>query len=238
MRRPWPCARLGALGALFAVAAAARPAEAQEVLPRGPGGACIDIAILEAVPAVAEWSWWLASGGGTVLGGGAPGGLGIFGIGSEMTAGLALLGSAERYGGPVELRWGPWMSAVTDFTGARSEGGLLLSIGQTRHARWGTFALRLGGGLGDDSLGPAPHVTVTLTGGVRYVKERSAPRGACDPPAPPKPTALASGLRIFATARAAMSEERPWQLTFGVELEPSFLLPPHSLKKWGGVTPP
>src|SRR5687767_14963918 len=90
--RPRFCARLGALGALIAVTAAARSAGAQDIYPREPGGACIDLLIIDTVPAVAEWSWWIAGGGGIAIGGGAPGGVGILGVGSEMTTGLALLG--------------------------------------------------------------------------------------------------------------------------------------------------
>ncbi|WP_438022669.1 hypothetical protein [Sorangium sp. So ce233] len=184
---------------------------------------------------MAEWSWWLAGGGGAMLGGASGGGLGVLGVGSEMTTGLTSFGSEAMYGGPVELRWGPWFGVLTDLDGARGEAGLLLSMGQVRHARWGTYALRLGGGLGDDRLGLTPHLALTLTAGVRHVEGRISERGACDPPATPAPSAFASGLRLFATTRAGLGDERAWQLTFGVELEPSFLLPPHSLSKWIGV---
>ncbi|WP_433927264.1 hypothetical protein AB3662_29630 [Sorangium cellulosum] len=228
-RRARRCAALLAL----LVTGGARVAGAQE--EGASRGACILLAIIESTPAVAEWSWWLSGGGGATLGGASAGGLGVLGVGSEMTTGLASFGSEGMYGGPMELRWGPWFGVLTDLDGARGEGGLLLSVGQVRHARWGTYALRLGGGLGDDRLGRAPHLALTLTGGVRHVEGRISERGACDPPAAPAPSALASGLRLFATARAGLGDERAWQLTFGVELEPSFLLPPHSLSKWIGV---
>lgn len=221
----------------LALLSTAHRAEAQEVEPREPPTeACIAILIRDAVPAVAEPSFWIAGGGGVHFrdGDGARDGLGILGVGGEVTAGLATLGSDGKRGNPVELRWGPWTSLVTDFTGARAEGGLLLSVGQVRHARWGTYALRVGGGLGDDGLGLAPHVVATLTYGVRYVEGRYSDRGACDPPANPQPSAFASGVRVFGSARAALAGEGGFQLTFGLELEPTFFFPPYSLGKWIG----
>ncbi|MGK3987268.1 hypothetical protein WME99_29775 [Sorangium sp. So ce136] len=213
----------------------ARAAGAQEGVASRARGACIRLAVIDSTPAVAEWSWWLAGGGGATFGGASEGGLGVLGVGSEMTTGFATFGSGAMYGGPVELRWGPWFGAFTDLEGARGEGGLLLSVGQVRHARWGTYALRLGGGLGDDRLGLASHLAMTLTGGVRSVAGRTSERGACDPPSAPGPSAFATGLRFFGTARAGLGDEPAWQLTFGIELEPTFLLPPHSFSKWIGA---
>lgn len=228
--------RLSSLLPALLALTVAPSAAAQQVYPREPQGDCIALLMRDAIPAVAEASWWLMAGGGVRLpGDGARDGLAVFGAGAEVTAGLAQRGPQAMYGGPVELRWGPWVSVLTDLHGARSEGGLLLSAGQVRHARWGTYALRLGGGLGEDGLGLSPHLVATLTGGVRYVKARYSERGACEPPKPPQADAFASGVRLFASARAALAPEHPWQLTFGIEIEPTFLLPPYSLTRWGGT---
>lgn len=212
-------------------------AEAQEVERRGSAGGCIALLIRDVIPAVAEPSFWISGGGGVRFRDGARDGLGILGAGAEVTAGLATLGSEHRYGGPFELRWGPWTNVVTDLSGARAEGGLLLSVGQVKHAQWGTYALRVGGGIGDDGLGLSPHVVATLTGGVRYVEGRYSFRGACDPTARPEPSAFASGVRVFGSARAALTGEGGFQLTFGLELEPTFFFPPYSLRKWIGAHP-
>lgn len=222
--------------AFLSALALPRPAAAQMIQLDGPLD-CILTLVHDTVPAVAETSWWLTGGGGVLLTEGASDSLGIFGAGAEVTAGLTTFGSKGRYGGPVELRWGPWASVLTDLDGVRAEGGILMSVGQVRHAQWGTYALRLGGGLGEDGLGPASHAVVTLTGGVRHVAARYSPRGACDPHTVQKPTAFASGARLFGSARAAIEGEGLWQLTFGIELEPTFLFPPYSLGKWIGSGP-
>jgi hypothetical protein len=231
-----PSSCLG-VSALLCVLAAPLPAAAQEIQIPGPLEACITLLIREGVPAVSETSWWLSGGGGLRPVESTGDAVGVFGAGAEVTVGLTTFGSSRRYGGAMELRWGPWTSLFTDIDGARAEGGLLLSLGQVRHAQWGTYALRIGGGFGDDGLGLAPHVVATVTGGVRHVKARYQDRGACDPPAKPKPDAFASGVRLFATSRAALEGDSVWQLTFGIELEPTFLFPPHSLGKWIGSDP-
>jgi hypothetical protein len=212
--------------------AAPRPAAAQDVAGPGVPG-CIALLVRDAVPANLEWSYWLAGGGGSGKGGGQ----GLVGVGTEATTGLATFGDPHHYGGPFELRWGPWWGLVSDLRGVRGEGGLTWLFGQTQHAQWGTYGLRLGGGFGDDGLGSAPHFVATLTGGIRQVEGRYADRGACDPPMQPKAVAFATGIRLFASARTVFSAERPWQLTFGIELEPSFFFPPYSLQKWIGAGP-
>jgi hypothetical protein len=223
--------------AFLSALALPRPAAAQEIQISGPLQDCILLLVHDTVPAAAETSWWLTGGGGVRLADGGSDGLGILGAGAEVTVGLTTFGSPRRYGGPVELRWGPWAGGLTDLGGVRVEGGLLMSVGQVRHAQWGTYALRIGGGFGDDGLGLAPHAVVTLTGGVRYVGARFHPRGACDPPAAQEPDAFATGARLFGSARAALEGEGLWQLTFGIELEPTFFFPPYSLGKWIGSGP-
>jgi hypothetical protein len=228
------------VGALFtsSVLFSAGPLSAQEIQVAGPVKGCILLLIREAVPARAEWSWWLSGGGGALWRLGKDSlRLGVAGAGAEVSFALAQLGKQHRYGGPVELRWGQWAMGSSDFHGGRGEVGLLMSVGQVAHAQWGTYALRLGGGYGDDTLGRRPHVVATFTGGVRYVADRYHDRGACDPPARAKDSAFASGARLFATARSTLDTDRAWQLTFGVEIEPSWFFPPYSLHKWIGSGP-
>ncbi|UQA57234.1 hypothetical protein [Polyangium aurulentum] len=230
MRAPHAAAFL--LASLLAFAP--RAARAQE---RAGGRPCIRLLLIESTPANLEWTWWLAGGGGVQGGGGAPSvSIPSLGIGTEATAGLAQIGSPSRYGGPFELRWGPWWGLTTDLEGMRGEGGLTMSFGQVEHAQWGTYALRIGGGFGDDGLGPAPHLVATLTGGVRYAPARHSERGACDPDPQPKGIAFVTGVRLFASARTALAPQNPWQITFGLEFEPTFFLPPYSLRKLAGVS--
>jgi hypothetical protein len=50
----------------------------------------------------------------------------------------------------------------------------------------------------------------------------------------PKERAFASGVRLFATARSAFVADRGVQITAGLEIEPTFFLPPYPLGKWIG----
>jgi hypothetical protein len=209
---------------------------AQDVAFDGPVVACPAILLLDAVPANLEWSYWMTGGGGLdTASKGAR--LGVIGAGVEATTQLATATRQTQYGGPFEFRGGPWWNIVSDFSGVRAEGGYVLSFGQVQHAQWGTYAVRVGGGLGDDRLGLSPHFVVTLTGGIRYAGERYSERGACDPKPGPKSVAMADHFRLFATARSTLADGAPWQLTFGVEFSPTFFLPPYSLGKWIGARP-
>lgn len=228
------------LSVLFTASLALLPATASAEERGRPGrrDCVLRVAIADVVPAHVEGSWWLAGGGGFVDLPGERRGLGLIGAGTEWTFGLAQIGSLRQYGGPFELRWGPWAMGYTDFSGGRGEGGLLLSVGQVRHAQWGTYALRIGGGYGDDTLGAHPHLVATLTGGMRYVPARD--RGVtslCSRPTPPETFAFASGMRLFATMRSTLRDDHVVQFTFGLELEPTFLFPPYSLGKLFGAVP-
>ncbi len=197
---------------------------------------CIAVLLLDATPANLEWSYWLTGGGGLNVG--APSNrFGVIGGGVEATTQLTEIGTGRRYGGAFELRGGPWWGITSDLQGARAEGGYVFSVGQVAHAQWGTYAVRIGGGLGDDSLGLSPHFVATITGGIRSVPGRYTERGACDVPPKPKESALAENVRLFATARTTFADAAPWQLTFGIELSPTFFLPPYSLRKWIGSRP-
>ncbi|MBL8956194.1 MAG: hypothetical protein JNK82_35810 [Myxococcaceae bacterium] len=218
----------------IALLASAATPEQQE---RDERGACIMILITDTNPARAEWTWWLGAGGGlrdfrTAAS------RAVFAarLGAGVSFGLATLPD-PGYGGPYELRWGPWLGAETQLDGALGEGGLEVSFGQEHHARWGTYSVRLGGGYGFDAGGPSPHLSITATGGVRSVPARYTERGACDPPAMPLTHAFASGVRIFATLRVPFAGARGIAFVAGLEFEPSFFLPPYSLSRWLGSAP-
>jgi hypothetical protein len=228
--------QFAALGVAAAGLVVPARASAQEVHITGPIQACIAILLRESTPASLEWSYWIAGGGGLDSTGSGDR-FGVLGAGIEATTGIAQLGRKYQYGGPFEFRGGPWWNITSDFSGVRAEGGYVLSFGQVYHAQWGTYALRIGGGIGDDSLGLSPHFVATLTGGVRLASERYSARGACDPKPTPKALGMADNVRLFATARSTLADGAPWQFTFGVELSPTFFLPPYSLGKWIGTSP-
>jgi len=214
----------------------AEGAAAQEVELPGPIVACPAILLLDSIPANLEWSYWITAGGGLdTMGSGRQ--FGAFGAGTEVTTQLAATGKKYQYGGAYEFRGGPWWNIVSDFRGTRAEGGYVVSFGQIQHAQWGTYSVRVGGGIGDDRLGLSPHFVVTVTGGVRYAGERYSERGACDPKPEPKAVAMVDQFRLFATARSTLVQGAPWQFTFGVEFSPTFFLPPYSLGKWIGARP-
>lgn len=223
-----------ALTAFFALSA--KEAAAQEVAIDQPMRACIALLLIDAIPANLEWTYWVTAGGG-LDSTGSKERFGVLGAGIEVTSNVAVVGTRPQYGGAYEFRGGPWWNIVSDFHGMRAEGGYVLSFGQISHAQWGTYAVRIGGGLGDDRLGLSPHFVVTLTGGIRAASERFHERGACDPKASPAALGRADTFRLFATARSTLAESAPWQFTFGVEFSPSFFLPPYSLGKWIGAHP-
>ena len=48
---------------------------------------------------------------------------------------------------------------------------------------------------------------------------------------------LSTVLRLFGTYRTTLGSPRIHQWVFGIELTPSFFLPPYSLPRWGGAPP-
>lgn len=211
-------------------------AAAQEVAIQGPIIACPAILLIDSVPANLEWSYWITGGGGLDTTGSGKR-FGVIGAGVEGTTQLSTATTQSQYGGPYEFRGGPWWNIVSDFRGARAEGGYVLSFGQVQHAQWGTYTVRVGGGMGEDRLGLSPHFVVTLTGGIRYAGQRYSERGGCDAQPGPKSLGMADNFRLFATARSTLADGAPWQFTFGVEFSPTFFLPPYSLGKWIGARP-
>ncbi len=169
-------------------------------------------------PAVLEWTYWLGLGGGT-------GGFGLrAGAGADLE--VLQLPNPWHYGGKFEVRLGPWISADTTFDRHFFEGGVALDIGQTKHAQFGTYTVRLGGGTDADGR---PIGSLTVLGGVRYVPKRYCTDANNDH----RPSiAFASGARVFATMRTDFEQESLWLI--GIEFEPTWLLPPYSLGKLAG----
>lgn len=214
----------------------AREAHAQEVAVQAPVTACIDLLLLDAIPANLEWTYWVTGGGG-FHSDRTNERFGVLGFGMESTSSIFETSRKYQYGGPYEFRGGSWWNMTSDMSGMRAEGGFLFSFGQVNHAQWGTYAVRVGGGMGDDRLGLSPHFVLTLTGGIRSALGRYHERGACDPEPAPKAIDRADTFRLFATTRSTLAKDAPWQFTFGVEFSPSFFLPPYGLGKWIGARP-
>jgi hypothetical protein len=224
---PRPAAALAALA--IALVAAPRRADAQQ--------ACIALLRSTVRPAAVEWTGWIGGGGGVrgtppdpVTGDERARGMVVARAGLGATLGLATLGRGG-HGGDYELRWGPWFGGELQPGGALVEGGLELLFTQTRHARWGTYALRVGAAVGDATVGDAPHLSITLTGGVRPVVGREVQHGACDPTPPRRIHGWASGARLFVTVRGPADDDHGIAVVSGLELEPSFLFPPYSVER-------
>ncbi len=155
--------------------------------------------------------------------------------GLDVTTAVTFFGGG--YGGPWEIRLGPWGAfEIPGDRGAFGEGGLTLVLTEQRHASFGTYGIRIGGGYGGDR---EPSFSVTLFGGVRYVPARSGREGS----GPAGVIENATGLRLVLTARrfferqvrVPFGEQETGVILFGVEFEPSFLLPPYAPEKWGGA---
>lgn len=182
-------------------------------------------------PATLESSAWLGVGGGYRLVGTELFDVVELSAGAELTGQLATFGKPAQYGGAFELRVGPWAAAVFASPDVLGEGGFKLSVTQTSHAQWGTFDVRVGGGAGSFESPWAEHVVVTATGGVRSFPDRYRTSAGGTP------TVLAFGsvLRLFLTTRVRQGSASPWEITAGIELEPSFLGPPYSWSRLAGA---
>ncbi len=182
-------------------------------------------------PAELECSAWLGVGGGSRLVGNELFTFAEVSAGVEGTAQVATFGPAAQYGGAYELRLGPWAAVALASPAALAEAGFELTFTQLAHAPFGTFDVRAGGGAGSFESPWAPHFVVTATGGVRSFPDRyrSSPGGT--------PTVLAFGsvLRLFLTTRVRMESVSPWEISAGIELEPTFLAPPYSWRRLAGA---
>lgn len=207
--------------------------------------ACPDVGLTIAKPADAEWTVWIGAGGGSGDLGGSDHAVFAVRAGAAVDFELARFGPEHQYGGPVLVRAGPWIGGETLLDTHFAEAGLTIDLGQTYHAQWGTVGLRLGGGGAMRDLDWSLAGSVTLTWGVRSVPERYRDGGACvgrdgelwgvDTGPPASAVAFASGMRLFGTLRA--TTEGYAAVIVGVEFEPTFVLPPYSLSRWGGSRP-
>ena len=207
-------------------------------------GICADVSLLMAKPAVAEWTYWLGAGGGWgALGGVSERAIADLRIGGGVDFSIAREGSESHYGGPAEVRLGPWIQAATSIDDVVLEGGAMLDVGQTSHAQWGTFGLRVGIGTRGDAAGFRVAGSLTLTYGVRYAPERYSSGGGCveadglrvvDPGEAMQDHGFVTGIRLFGTAR--VDADNVYSLVFGVEFEPTFFFPPYESRgRWVGA---
>ena len=195
---------------------------------------CAGVGLMFGRPATIEWTDWVTAGGGsrTEIGGG-------LGFDVRIARGRGYDGQ-NRF----ELRAGPWAAATASFPGFALEGGLSIDLGMTSHSEWGNGTLRVGAGEADLGGGERPAISMTFAYGVRSVLARYSWGGGCvtshgiEPDNPGRPAqrfAHASGARLFVTLRE--DADRRTAIIAGVELEPTFFLPPYSLSRFGGGEP-
>jgi hypothetical protein len=218
-------------------------AEAQEILITGPlGGGVPEPPCYPAIPATWEWSYWSMVGASLQRDERARrSSHASYGMGVELTTELGRYrgfpsGSCySRSRGDAELRAGPWLSGAAALPGGLVEGGLKLHLGGVYHASWGTFDLRAGLGNAAFAEGRSPHAVATVTYGVRSVLARyhlGDPH--CELPQVARPVANASVVRLSVTRRLSLldPDRQEWQL--GVEVSPTFFLPPYSWWRLAG----
>jgi hypothetical protein len=235
------------LGGLALIVTASGVAHSQTILLTGPLAPTPPEYWVGSVPAQLEWTYWAS--GGLVVTDSARSSNSNMGalaaIGGELTFEILRYDGFPSgwYGGDkgdAELRLGPWVSAATRASGGLVEGGVKLHLGGIFHASFGTWDLRIGGGHAAYEDSPAPHMTGTFAYGVRSALARY-PRDRretwSDRLPQPKLIAEASVARLFVTYRLAFDLAETRELVFGVELSPTFLLPPHTLWRLGGGPP-
>lgn len=178
-------------------------------------------------PAAVEATWDVGAGVGTRL---VPeDGLETFGevgFGGEFSF---QIGAFEATGNRFEFRTGPFVQTALSETSVLGEIGASIVFTEEDHAQWGTFDVRVGGGSGAVYGAPLSHLVVTATGGIRSFKNRF---GGEEPD-----VAFGSVLRLFLTTRWRPGTDYPFDAVFGLELEPTFLLPPWSWMKLAGAGP-
>jgi hypothetical protein len=177
----------------------------------------------QAQPADVEATWTLGAAGGSRIIPGGTEAFGEFDFGGEMTFELTTFGS-----GPWEFRYGPFINSAMGEGLVAVEGGAKLLFTETTHAQFGTFDLRVGGGHGLIYGLSASHIAITASGGIRWFQNRYQTQ-------PARNFAFGSVVRFMLTARIRPDVIYPLDVCFGLELEPSFLLPPHSVLKWIGA---
>lgn len=223
-----------------------RSAYGQEVVLNGPLAAPRPVYWVGAVPARFEWSYWVSGGIGATRSrhGSNAGGQGA--IGGELTLqalryhGFPSGPCYAREKGDAEIRLGPWVSGATREAGGLVEGGLKAHLGGIYHASFGTWDVRGGAGYGAFADGLDPHATATLAYGARSALARyprTRRQAYSEQPPEPRSFAEASIARIFITYRYALDRDNLREIMVGVELSPTFLLPPYSLFRFGGGPP-
>jgi hypothetical protein len=176
---------------------------------------------------------WLGAGGGWRTDGQSTRPLFLAGAGVDGTFAVATLfrPPTDDNGGSFQLRAGPWIEVNTPLDRVRGEGGLSLIMKQTRFAAWGTFGLRLG--AGDSTLG-VPDLVGVLSWGVwgEDSNARIAYRDGREVLVAGNTVGLASGMRLFVAVRRDLDPLPATEVAFGIELEPTWLLPPYTRQKW------
>ncbi len=205
---------------------------------RGPLEICPCDRYGNAIPRIAESTTWVFAGGGLEERRGFSPSPAILGIGAEVT-----IGPLARYRGfpssawdpgDAEVRAGVWAVGATHFDGRTLvEGGVKAHLGAINTAEWGTFDVRLGAGYGAFDAKKSPFFVTTFTWGVRSFQQRY---GLCGPGSHnlPKAHGYGSVIRAFVTLRRATNAEPNVEFTVGIELSPTFLLPPYSWFRLGG----
>ena len=170
----------------------------------------------------AEIAAWVGAGGGSRETPGGDEAFGEFDVGLDMTFRFALAD-------PFEFRLGPFLNVSLSEGIALGETGLQITFSEDDHAQWGTFDLRAGGGNGLVFGELIPHYVVTATGGIRSFKNRFDSSQDL--------VSFGSVFRAFGTVRLRPESGFPIDVSFGIELEPTFLLPPYSWSKLAGARP-
>jgi hypothetical protein len=206
-------ARSTSMRALVVVSVLAKAARADSQCEDGPK------------TAVVEYTAWIGSSAGLVRAAGSD--RWVMGLRAGTGFDFELVQTDNPFGhGELEWRWGPWFDLEQRSDKSRSlHGGLSFDLGQVRHAEFGNYTLRMGGGINDDRHGEA---TLMFLGGVRYVPgRRGVSFGSCRPR-----SAFASGGRVFGSVTTDFDGRSIWLV--GFELEPSWAVPPYSMRKLAG----
>lgn len=214
----------GALVLLAGEAAAAKPCLSRS--RDGTHAACM------------EWSFFDTTGVSVASGhGSSP----TVGLGAELS--LLVLryhgfpsGSYGGHDGDAEVSVGPFALASLREAGGVLEGGLAIHDGGGWHSSWGSFDLRVGAGYGQFPDGRAPHLVWGIGYGVRSALYRYP--GTHWSTARARPLFGQSDVaRLSFLHRRPFGEVHGYELVFGIELSPTFFLPPLSWWRVAGGPP-
>jgi hypothetical protein len=193
---------------------------------------CPAVRLSASIPARSEWVYW------TSLGFRPTSRLWVPGIGAELTWELLEyqgFPADDGLGWPAEVRAGPWAAGSLRGTDGLVEGGVKLHTGGVRHASWGTFDLRTGLGYGPSAAGPISWLNATVLYGIRAVLRRHYQYDECQGRPSASDLDEANVARLFLTFRRPLTRELGYEWVIGIELSPTFLLPPYSLSRaFGG----